>query len=640
MLKKMRRDFKRYSWLLWIVIVAFLVGFSFTDAFKSDSGTDTDLFTIAGITVQADTYYTEVLQTLEYYSKQFNNKISQSLIKQLRVPEQVLQRMINTAIIRKEAKSLKISVSDKELSDKIKNYSIVRQDEQKVPTRTYIFREGGQASGRFIGKQRYEELLGMNRIKVKEFEKERRDEIINEKFMQLVTGPLVIGEETLREDYKVEKDKVNLEFVVLRPDRIKEKINITDGELNTYYENHKEDFKTAEKRKGSAIVYKFDDFKKDIKISDKDLFDYYRENKDSFFVPGKTKVSRIFLEYDEKNREVILKKAEELQKELTPENFALKAGEVSQDAMAKQGGDHGYQGWQSFSEQEKTIIEGLGGKGISTPIDTQQGGFSLIFVSEKVEKHQEPFDNVKDRIRGNFENEQLNKLVQNKIGKAYNKLKDEKDIKSKAEALNIKIIETGDLKNGDPIKEVDEAGYVSRALFTMDEGEVSTPVEFMKGMAIVQLTEIIKPEIEPFENVKDQVKNRAEMTKKIELLDKDSQKVTAKLNALKDEKEIEKYLKDEKFSSTAYEYKRGNKLSYLPGKEGLDEIIFTLEEGRFSSPIKFENQVAIVKIKSKNITDDSDKKKKKIEFYNQKLNNLKMNFFAFFVSLARPKYRH
>jgi peptidyl-prolyl cis-trans isomerase D len=479
----------------------------------------------------------------------------------------------------------------------------------------------------------------MNRIKVKEFEKERRDEIINEKFMQIVTGSLVIGEETLREDYKAEKDKVNLDFVVLRPDRIKEKIEVTDEELKSYFDNHKEDFKTAEKRRGSAIVYKFDDFKKDINISDKDLFDYYRENKDSFFVPGKTKVSRIFLKYDETNREDILKKAEELEKELTPENFAQKAGEVSQDAKAKQGGDYGYQDWQSFSEQEKTIIEGLEEKRISTPIDTRQGGFSLIFISEKVEKHQEPFDKVKDRIKENFEDTQLNKIVQNKIGKAYNKLKGVKDIKSKSEDFDVKIIETGDLKNGDPIKEVDEAGYISRALFTLEEGEVSMPIEFMQGMAIVQLTGIIKPENEPFENVKDQVKNRAEMAKKIESLEKDSQNVTAKLNALSDEKEIEKYLKDEKLSSTAFEYKRGNKLSYLPEKKDLDEIIFALAEGRFSSPIKFENQVAIVKVKSKTITDDTDFEKEKTGFYNQKLNDLKMNFFASFVSQARGKYK-
>jgi peptidyl-prolyl cis-trans isomerase D len=639
MLRKMRNDFKRYSWTLWIVMIAFLVGFSFTDPFRSGSGSDTDLFKIAGVTISGDRYYSEVLQTLEYYSKQFNNKISQSLINQMRVPEQVLQRLINSTIIEKEAEAFEVSVSDEELSEKIKNYSIVRQDEKKGPVRVYLFREMGQASGNFIGKSRYEELLAMNRIKVKEFEAEKKEEIIGEKFMQLVTGALVIDNETLKEKYKQENDNVSLDFIVLRTDRIKEKVQVNDETLKEYYDKNKEDFKTREKRTGSVVAFKFDDFKKDLKISDKQLFDYYRENKDTFIVPGKTMVSRIFLKYDDKNRDEIFKKAESLQKELTPENFAQKAREFSQDEKANQGGDYGYQGWTNFTEQEKALIDGLEEKGISSPIDTLKGGFSLVLVSQKVEKHQEAFDKVKTRIKDSFEKQQLNQIVQNKLTKIYNKLKDEKDIKSKAESLKVEVLETGAINNNDPIKDVDEAGYISRVLFSLEEGKVSAPIEFMKGVAIVQLTGIIKPEIEPFEKVKEKVKTKVETVKKIEMLSQDSLRISEKLNSLNDETAIEKFLKDEKLSSTANEYKRGNRLSYLPEKEDLDKIIFSLDEGRFSSPIKFANQVAIVKVKSKKVTDEMDFEENKAVFYNQKLNDLKANFFSSYIGSAREKYK-
>jgi parvulin-like peptidyl-prolyl isomerase len=525
------------------------------------------------------------------------------------------------------------------LSEKIKNYSIVRQDEKKGPVRVYLFREMGQASGNFIGKSRYEELLAMNRIKVKEFEAEKKEEIIGEKFMQLVTGALVIDNETLKEKYKQENDNVSLDFIVLRTDRIKEKVQVNDETLKEYYDKNKEDFKTREKRTGSVVAFKFDDFKKDLKISDKQLFDYYRENKDTFIVPGKTMVSRIFLKYDDKNRDEIFKKAESLQKELTPENFAQKAREFSQDEKANQGGDYGYQGWTNFTEQEKALIDGLEEKGISSPIDTLKGGFSLVLVSQKVEKHQEAFDKVKTRIKDSFEKQQLNQIVQNKLTKIYNKLKDEKDIKSKAESLKVEVLETGAINNNDPIKDVDEAGYISRVLFSLEEGKVSAPIEFMKGVAIVQLTGIIKPEIEPFEKVKEKVKTKVETVKKIEMLSQDSLRISEKLNSLNDETAIEKFLKDEKLSSTANEYKRGNRLSYLPEKEDLDKIIFSLDEGRFSSPIKFANQVAIVKVKSKKVTDEMDFEENKAVFYNQKLNDLKANFFSSYIGSAREKYK-
>lgn len=638
MLRKMRSDFKKYSWTLWLVIIAFLIGFSFTDPFRAGKGSETDLFAIGGIKISAEKYYTQVMNSLKYYEGQFNTKISQALIRQLRVPEQELERLINTAILRKEAERMDLTVSDNELSDKIKNYTIVRDVQDKGPTEIYLFRENGEASGRFIGVRNYSALLARNKIKVKDFEKERRQEIIGEKYMGVVTAPLVINEETLREKYRLEKDKVELDFIVLRPDRIKGKIEVKDEELKEYYENHKEDFKTAEKREGNVIALKFDDFKKDVIISNNELFDYYRKNKESFVIPGKTKVSRILLKYDDKNREEIYKKAEQLQQELTPENFAQKAKELSQDDKAKQGGDWGESGWKSFTDQEKTIIEGLEAKGISPPIDTQKG-FSIVFVSEKVEQHQDPFNNVKAKIQDNLQSEELNKLVQDKLGKIYNKLKDEKDIKAKAAGLKVKVIETGALTNGDPIKDVDAAGYISRRLFGLKENEVSTPIDLMDGKAIAQLSKIIKPEIEPFENVKDKVRNKVEMVKKIAMLDKDSREISKTLNEFQDEKKIEKYLKDNKLSATNYSYKRGNRLSYLPEKEGLDETIFALKEGSYSSPIKFENQVAIVKVKSKHITVDADFEKDRSDFYNEKLNDLKVNFFASYLSRIKGNYK-
>lgn len=640
MLRKMRSDFKKYSWTLWLVIIAFLVGFSFTDPFKSGKQGKTDLFSIDGVVVPAEKYYTDVLKTLENYSQQFKNKMSRSLINQLDVPNQVMQRLINTIIVQREAEKMDISVSTEELSEKIKNYSEVRMDEKRGPVTVYLFREYGEADGRFIGVKRYEELLAMNRIKVKEFEKERRDEIIREKFVQLVSGALAIDDASLKEKYIREKDSIELDLITLGTDRIKDEIKVNDNELKTYFENNKEDFKTPEKRKGEIIAFKTDDLKKDVKISERELFNYYRANKESFVIPGKTRVSRILLKYDEKTRDEVYKKAEELLKELTPQNFAQKAKEFSQDDKAQQGGDYGYQEWQSFTDQEKSMIESetAEANSISTPVDSKSG-FSILFISEKVDKSQESFDNVKARIRVSFETDRLNKLVQEKIMKIYSKLKDKKDMKAEAAKLNIKPIETGFLYSGDPIKGIDEAGYLSRGLFTLKEGEISTPMDFMKGMAIVHVTGIEKPKIQPFEDVKDSVMIKVETQKKIDLVEIAALETVKKLNSFKDEKQIEKYLKDNKLNATGVSYRRGNRLSYLPEKTGLDALIFSLEEKRFSAPIKYENQVAIVKVKSKKITNDSEFARDKEMFYSEQLADLKLNFFNSYLNRIRGNYK-
>jgi parvulin-like peptidyl-prolyl isomerase len=223
--------------------------------------------------------------------------------------------------------------------------------------------------------------------------------------------------------------------------------------------------------------------------------------------------------------------------------------------------------------------------------------------------------------------------------KTFGKLKDKKDMKAEAAKLNIKPIETGFLYSSDPIKGIDEAGYLSRGLFTLKEGEISTPLDFMKGMAIVQLTGIEKPKIRPFEDVKESVKVKTETQKKIDMVEITALETVKKLNSFKDEKQIEKYLKDNKLNATNISYRRGNRLSYLPEKTGLDTLIFSLEEKRYSAPIKFENQVAIVKVKSKKITNDNEFAKDKETFYSEQLADLKLNFFNSYLSRVRGNYK-
>ena len=111
-----------------------------------------------------------------------------------------------------------------------------------------------------------------------------------------------------------------------------------------------------------------------------------------------------------------MKKAEVLREQLNSKNFSQKAKEFSQDLKAKEGGDYGYWGWKNFTPQELNFIERLSQDQISPIVDTLKG-FSIILVSEKVQDSQEPFDNVKERIRGIIEKKELRLLVAEKLEK-------------------------------------------------------------------------------------------------------------------------------------------------------------------------------------------------------------------------------
>jgi len=637
MLRKMRNDFKKYSWTLWVVIITFLVGFSLTDAFRSNQGSETDLFSIDGHKITGDEYQAQLLKTLELYGKQTKNKMTRQMINQLRIPEQVLQNMISTTIIKKEADKYSINVSDGELAEKISNYTVPMNDKEKGQIQVYIFRENGQKDGRFIGLDNYEALLQNNRIEVKDFEEEQRRAVLLSKFMDIVSSGLVIDPSTLREKYRSEKDQVELDYILLKTDRVKDKIESTEEELKKFYQENTQEFKSPEKRKGTVIALKFDDFKKEVEIKDQELFQYFKTNKEQFVIPERTKVSRIFLEYNDKNKEEITKKAETLRNELTAENFAAKAKEVSQDEKAKEGGDYGYWAWKSLTSQETSVVEEMKDKEISSPVDTAKG-FALLMITEKTEQGQEPFDNVKARIRDTLERAKLEDIVGKKIAKIYAELKDAKNLKAEAEKKKTAFVETEALAGGEAVKDIDDMGYISRKFFTMKKDEIAYPVEFMKGLAIIRLTDVVKPQPEPFEKVKDKVKAKLEESKKLDKLEAEANLIVKKLNTLTKQEDIDKYLKTKELSTSPTTYRRGNKLAFLAQKKDLDETIFALELNKYSPPLRFDREIAIVKAKSNKITTDSQYEVEKTAFYNQKIGELKSTFFTAYLESARKTH--
>lgn len=620
MLRKMRGDFKKYSWTLWLVIIAFVGGFIITDAFRGKSISESDLIFIGDTVINVEKYQKQMTWMLQLYKLQFKDNFNKQLVTQLGMPERILQNMVNSTVIQVEADKFDITTFEEELKEKILTHPLFQRD------------------GKFVGLKNYEYFLNSYfGIETKDFEEQLENEIIADKFHQLVTAALVIDEDTLKKKFKKEKDNAELEYILLKENRIKDKIYIIDNEINNYYQEHKEDFKSPERRAGNVVALKFKDYKKEITIDNKELFDYFKVNKSQYTEQEKTKVSRIFLKYIEKNREEILKKAEILQYELTKENFAQKAKEFSQDDKAKDGGDYGYWGWKNFTKSELSIINNSSENEISSPVDAKEG-FSILFVTEKKEKSTKVFNEVKPIIRDTIEKQKLNTLVKEKLTGIYKKIQNAPDIKTKAENLGFKVIETGFLTSGEALKDIDQSGYISRKLFQLKEKEVSSPVVLPNGMAIVQLIKTEKPSVEPLEKVKEKVNEQVIHAKKMERLMNQANIIKTELNEINDEKEIEKYLKDKDLSADTVSYKRGNKLSHLPEKKGLDEFIFSIEEGQYSKPIKLKTEMAIIKVKSKKVTGPADFELEKSEFYKKKLDEMKMSYFTSYISKKMDTY--
>ena len=620
MLRTMRNDFKKYSWTLWLVIIAFLLGFSFTDIFSGGDKSETVIAQVGEQEINVESYQKQLFQVLDNYKNQMKGNFSKDLITQMRVPEQILQNLINSRIIQNEAESLNLRATERELKQMIVNFPAFQKD------------------GKFVGISEYKRYLAIFRTNAKDFESDLKKDIINDKLKEIVTASLVVDHSGLKEEFKKENDSAEVDYVTLSLTSDRSGFQATDGELKNYFEANRDDFRTPEKRRGHVIALKYDDFKKDLKLTEKDYYDYFRANKEQFQTPERNRIFRLFINYDAAEREDVLKKIQGLKTNLNTENFESMAREHSTDSKKESGGDWGYTEWRSFTSQEQSIIKSLKQNEISDPVDTLSG-FSILYAKEKTAESQEPYETAQPKIKNILEKEQLRTLVTSRLDKLYKRVKGADDISAIKDDSPLKPVDTGFIASGEAVKDVEQFGYLSRKLFTMNEKEISYPVEYMEGIAIVQLTAVREPENDTFENVKEEVREIVVSQKQMEDLISKSDDIPVSLNNLTDEEKIQDFLKTRDLKMETVNYKRGNELSSLGNKEGLDEMIFTGEEGKFTKPFILGDNVVFLRAKNIKISTDSDFEREKAEFYGKKLKEIKDNYFVSYIITKRSQYK-
>src|SRR5207248_9058239 len=146
MLDKMRRHRSWLKWSLGLVCLAF-VFFYIPDFLRSgaDAASGDTIAKVEGHEITASEFRRTYQSQLQAYRNAYGANVSEQLLKQLGIEQQILQQMVDERAALAEAERLGISVSDEE----------VRQRILAMPA--------FQDNGGFIGETRYQQLLRMQR---------------------------------------------------------------------------------------------------------------------------------------------------------------------------------------------------------------------------------------------------------------------------------------------------------------------------------------------------------------------------------------------------------------------------------------------------------------------------------------------
>src|SRR5437588_7131250 len=145
MLDRMRRHRNWLKWSLGLVCLAFVIFYipDFLRSSGADAASGDTIATVEGRDITAAEFRRTYQAQLQAYRNAYGSNVSEQLLKQLGVEQQILQQMVDERAALAEAGRLGVDVGDEEVRQRI------------------ISLPAFQQNGAFIGEQRYKALLGM-----------------------------------------------------------------------------------------------------------------------------------------------------------------------------------------------------------------------------------------------------------------------------------------------------------------------------------------------------------------------------------------------------------------------------------------------------------------------------------------------
>lgn len=183
-----------------------------------------------------------------------------------------LEQLVDSKLLAQKAANLGLSVTDGELSEAIKSIPAL------------------QVSGQFIGADAYKAFVRQAFGEgVGEFEEKYREELLAAKLVNLIYGTARVTDEELLNRYRMQNEKVSLNFVSFSPDNFKGSYSPGEKDVKKYYEEHKSEFKTPELRSIEYVILGPEKFETKANVSEEEINAYYEANTDDFRTEGKVR---------------------------------------------------------------------------------------------------------------------------------------------------------------------------------------------------------------------------------------------------------------------------------------------------------------------------------------------------------------
>lgn len=479
------------TWMIKVILGAIVVVFVFWGVGSYTSRQSGRVAKVNGTIITRDDYRESYNNLIEQVRQSFGNNLNEELIQVLQLRKRALDQLVDKALMLQAAEKLKLTVSDAELTDFIRNI------------------DAFQTAGVFDS-SRYLNTLNRNRLTPEAFEIQQRQALIINKLQALITGGIKVSDLEVRQWHIWNNTEVDIDYFLLEPQRYKG-IQPADEEIGNYFDQHKDAYKTDATIKVRYLNFKPEDYAAGVTLSEDDVQDYYESNLDEFNIPKTVEARHILIKVDQNAQaeqdESARKRAEEIFK-LAKEgqDFAGLARKYSEDPAKANGGYLGAFRRQEMVKPFSDRAFSMNAGDISEPVRTTFG-WHIIKVEKVNPAKTLALDEAEADIRKKLIADRSKNMAYDEAEAVFDATFENQSLDAIAAERNLKIQTTEFFAQKNPPKTIKDPARFAAAAFNLPANELSAVQDFGDGYYLLEVVDKMEPQIPELKNVKERVKN-------------------------------------------------------------------------------------------------------------------------------------
>jgi len=539
------------------------------------------------------------------------------------------QQQVERKVLGLEADRLGLQVSDDDLRTFLRTGTLSQ----------YLF-----PGGKFIGQDQYinfvQQYFG---ISVADFETEVKSDLELQRLQSLVTGGVTVSDSAVRADYMQQGTKVKFDYAVILSSDIKKTINPSDSDLQAFFKQNAARYANAVPETRKLELFSFDASSLPggkPQVSDADVQAYYNAHQDQYKVAEQVKTRHILIAVakgaDAKTDAAAKAKAEDILKQIKAGgNFADLAKKNSDDPGSKdQGGELPLMPTSGFVPEYSKAAMALN-PGQTSDLVRTQFGYHIIQTEQKDEAHAKSLAEVKDTIVPLLEQQKAGASEQNYANQLAAEAK-KNGMQKTADAHSLHLVTTDYIGHDGVIASLADSSNVLTQAFTVAKGAAPAAASTGEGYAVFQVDDIKAAHAPDFADYKPHILDDYRAQKTPEILNSELIKLADRAKVLNDLKKA------------AAEMNLPLKTSDLVGRDaqvpdlgaltGPASVAFSLPKGGISGPINEGPGGGVLQLVDKQEPTADDIAKNLPASREKLLNAQREEVFNVFVGSLMDKY--